>query len=110
MIAPFQLGMMFFPGSRTVKGSNVFQMITGLTEEVDVFDILVRKRSPQSPYIAKVCRYPYTGFMLDKVFAKFQLLSQSHQLVTKVIDLTGLYSQIIPLPKCTIPSRVSTKS
>jgi len=110
IIALFRLGMMFFPCNRTVKGSHVFQRMAGLTEEIDIFNLFVGKRSFQSPCIAKICGYPYAGFLFDKIVAISQLQSQSHQLVTKVIDLTGLDSQIIPLPNNTIPIRVSTKT
>jgi len=45
IIALFQSGMMFFLCNRTVKGSNVFQLMSGLTEEIDIFDVFVGKRS-----------------------------------------------------------------
>jgi len=45
IIAVFRLGVMFFPCNRTVKGSNVFQLMTGLTEEIDIFDVFIGKRS-----------------------------------------------------------------
>jgi len=47
--------------------------MAGLTEEIDIFDILVGKLSFQSPYIAKVCSYTYSGFVLDKIAALSQL-------------------------------------
>jgi len=54
IIALFRSGMMFFLCNRSVKGSNVFQLISGLTEEIDIFDIFVGKRSLQSPCIANI--------------------------------------------------------
>ena len=45
IIALFQYGMMFFRCNHTVKGSNVFQLMSGLTEEIDIFDVFVVKRS-----------------------------------------------------------------
>jgi len=110
IIALFQFGIMFFPCNRPVKGSNIFKLMPGLTEKIDIFHVFVGKRSFQSPFIAKVCSYTYSGFVLDKIGAISQLQSQSHQLVTKVIDLTGLHSQRIPLPKSAIPITVSTKT
>jgi len=101
---------MFFPCNLTLKGSNVFQQMAGLTEEIDIFDVLVGKRSFQSQCIAKVCSYTYAGFVLDKIAAISQLWGQSHQLVTEVINLTRLDSQIIPLPKSAIPIGVSTQT
>jgi len=38
-------GMIFFLCNRSVKGRNVFQLMSGLTEEVDIFDIFIGKRS-----------------------------------------------------------------
>jgi len=45
IIALFRPGMIFFLCNRTVKGSNVFQLMSGLTEEIDTFDVFVGKRS-----------------------------------------------------------------
>jgi len=73
IIALFLRGMMFFPCNRTVKGSNVFQLMAGLTEEIDIFDIFVGKWGFHSPCIAKVCSYIYRGFVLDKIAAISQL-------------------------------------
>ena len=101
---------MFFLCNRSVKGSNVFQLMAGLKDEIDIVDVFVGKQCFQSPCIAKLCSYTYAGFVLDKIAAISQLLSQSHQLVTEVIDLTGLHSQIIPLLKSAIPIRMSTKT
>jgi len=41
IIALFRLGMIFFPSNRTVKGSNISQLMAGLTEEIDIFYIFV---------------------------------------------------------------------
>jgi len=73
IIAPFWSGMMSFLCNRSVKGRNVFQLMSGLTEEIDIVDVFVGKRSLQSPCIAMVCSYTYTGFVLDKIATISQL-------------------------------------
>jgi len=73
IIALSRTWMMFFLGNRTVQGSNVFQLMSGLTEEIDIFDIFIGKRSFESPCIAKVCSYTYVGFVLDKIAAISQI-------------------------------------
>jgi len=67
IVALFQRGMMFIPCNREVNGSNVFQLMTCLMEEIDVFDIIVRERSFQNPCKAMVDSYTYMGFVLDKI-------------------------------------------
>ena len=47
IIALFRLGVMFFPCNCTVKGSNVFQLMTGLTEEIDVTGLLLSNEKVQ---------------------------------------------------------------
>jgi len=43
IITLFRSGMMFFLCNRTVKGSNVLQLMSGLTEEIDIFDVFHRE-------------------------------------------------------------------
>jgi len=66
-MALFRLGMMFFSCNHTVKGTNVFQLMAGMTEEIDLFDVFIGKRTFQSPCIVKVCSYTYVCFVLDTI-------------------------------------------
>jgi len=93
-----------------VKGNNIFQLMTGLAEEIAVLDIIVGKRSFQSQCILKVSSYTSPDIVHGKITSISQLRSQSHQLFTKVIYLTGLDSQNIPLPNSSIQLGVSTKT
>jgi len=65
--------MMFILRKSTVKGSNVFQLMTGLTEKINVFDIIIRERSFQSLYIAQVCSYTNMGFVFEIIAPISQL-------------------------------------
>ena len=83
IIAHFWSGMMFFLCNRTVKGSNGFQLMSGLTEEIDIFEVFVGNRVLKAHALRRSVVIPMRALSLPKLpqdpNSKASLISSSQK-------------------------------